>query len=205
MASEPVVFVVDDDPAVRESLVMLLELAGYAVEAFDSATRFLATDKTGTRGCLIVDIRMPDMDGLELQQELLRRGSALPVIVITGHGDVPLAVQAMKAGAVDFLEKPFARDVLLAAVRRALEANTMRPGPDVTPGEIEKRLATLTAREREVYEGVVAGNQSKVIAFELGTSPRTVEIHRSRMMHKMQARNLQELVRMAIAAAGPPR
>jgi two-component system response regulator FixJ len=199
------VFVVDDDSAVRESLTMLLRIAGYAVQVFDSAKRFLHEERTAQKGCLIVDIRMPDMDGLELQQELIRRGSPLPVIVVTGHGDVPLAVQAMKAGAIDFLEKPFARDVLLDAVRRALDRNSQGVEMDLAQEEIGKRLATLTAREREVYEGVVAGKQSKTIAFELGTSPRTIEIHRSRMMHKLQARSLQELVRMALAEKTPPR
>jgi two-component system, LuxR family, response regulator FixJ len=200
VTSESVVFVVDDDGAVRDSLTLLLKLSGYAVEAYDSATRFLAEAKPSTRDCLIADIRMPEMDGLELQQELIRRQSALPVIVVTGHGDIPLAVQAMKAGAVDFLEKPFAREVMLAAVRRALERKTQSAVSDVAQDEIGRRLAQLTEREREVYDRVVAGKQSKVIAHELGTSPRTIEIHRARMMQKMQARNLQDLVRMAIAA-----
>ena len=199
MASEPKVFVVDDDAAVRESLTMLLKLARYNVTAFDSAVRFLAEARPAAGDCLIADIRMPEMDGLELQQELLQRGSSLPFIIVTGHGDVPLAVQAMKAGAVDFLEKPFAREVLLAAVRRALDRGANPRVSGVAGMEIAKRLATLTEREREVFEGVVAGKQSKIIAHELGSSPRTVEIHRARMMQKMQAKNLQELVRMAIA------
>jgi two-component system response regulator FixJ len=200
-----VVFVVDDDVAVRESLAMLLRLAGFSVVAYDSAKRFLAEARPSARDCLIADIRMPEMDGLELQQELIRLKSPLPVIIVTGHGDVPLAVQAMKAGAVDFLEKPFARDPLLSAVRRALERNSQPAVSDVAEDVIGERLSLLTDREREVYDGVVAGKQSKVIAFELGASPRTIEIHRSRVMQKMQARNLQDLVRMAIAVANAPR
>lgn len=205
MLSESVLFVVDDDEAVRESLALLLKLAGYAVETYESATHFLAEARPSPRDCLIADIRMPGMDGLELQQELIRRRCAVPVIIVTGHGDIPLAVQAMKAGAVDFLEKPFAREVLLGAVRRALERSAQPPAQlsGVDQDEIGRRLALLTEREREVYERVVAGKQSKVIAHELGASPRTIEIHRARMMHKMQARNLQDLVRMAIAAGTP--
>lgn len=204
MTSEPVVFVVDDDAAVRELLTMLLKVAKHNVKAFNSATRFLVEARPGAGDCLIADIRMPEMDGLELQQELLRRGSSLPVIVVTGHGDVPLAVQAMKAGAVDFLEKPFARETVLAAVRRALENGKSRPVCVVANDEIEARLASLTGREREVYDRVVGGKQSKVIAHELGTSPRTIEIHRARMMQKMQAGSLQDLMRMAIAARSLP-
>jgi len=202
MNTQPVVFVVDDDAGVSDSLVMLLKLAGHSVEAFESAVWFLTEARQKPGDCLIVDIRMPEMDGLALQQELIRRGSQLPVIVFTGHGDVPLAVQAMNAGALDFLEKPFAREVLLSAVRRALD-RAAEPGlSNVAQPEITERIALLTQREREVFDRVVAGKQSKEIAFELGTSPRTVEIHRSRVMHKMQARTVQDLVRMAIAGTG---
>jgi two-component system response regulator FixJ len=209
-----VVFVVDDDAAARESLVMLLNLAGFSVVSYDSAKRFLAEAQPSARDCLIADIRMPEMDGMELQQELIRRKSPLPVVIVTGHGDVPLAVQAMKAGAVDFLEKPFARSPLLSAVRRApllsavrraLERNSQAAVSDVAEDVIGERLSLLTDREREVYDGVVAGKQNKIIAFELGASPRTIEIHRARVMQKMQARNLQDLVRMAIAVASAPR
>ncbi|HWA88780.1 MAG TPA: response regulator FixJ [Rhizomicrobium sp.] len=200
MTADPVVFVVDDDDAVRDSLGISLKLAGYAVETFESAASFLAGGACSRRGCLITDIRMPDMDGLELQEELVRRGSALPVIVITGHGDVPLAVRAMKAGAGDFLEKPFARDALLAAVKRALETGERTAQSALDAQEVRNRLATLTPREREVFALVVAGKQSKVIAYELGASPRTIEVHRGRMMQKMKAGSLQELVRMALAA-----
>jgi len=200
MASNPVVFVVDDDDAVRESLAMSLKLAGHQVESFASAAAFLASGAPNRSGCLVTDIRMPDMDGIELQEELRKRNCSLPVIVITGHGDVPLAVRAMKAGAGDFLEKPFARDALLAAVRRALERNATAVDNASQGDQIRSRIAILTPREREVFGLVVSGKQSKVIAHELGASPRTVEIHRARMMKKLNAGSLQELVRMAIAA-----
>ena len=200
MVTDPVVFVVDDDDAVRESLEISLKLAGHQVESFASAPDFLASGAPSRPGCLVTDIRMPDMDGLELQEELKRRNSALPVIVITGHGDVPLAVRAMKAGAGDFLEKPFARDALLAAVQRALERNADAADGASMSEQIRGRIALLTPKEREVFDLVLAGKQSKVIAYELGASPRTVEIHRARMMKKLNAGSLQELVRMAIAA-----
>ena len=161
---------------------------------------FLASDVLSRRGCLITDIRMPDMDGLALQEEIVRRRSALPVIVITGHGDIPLAVRAMRAGAIDFLEKPFARDVLLASVTRALEANSTMAEAQNSAAEICERVVTLTPREREVFDLVVAGKQSKVIAHELGASPRTIEVHRGHLMNKLKAKSLQELVRMAIIA-----
>ena len=196
----PVVFVVDDDADVRDSLVMLLKLAGYDVEPFESAVRFLSDAQPKHGDCLIADIRMPEMDGLALQQELIRRGAQLPIIIVTGHGDVPLAVQAMKAGALDFLEKPFAREALLAAVRRALERAAEPALSNVPQEDIANRIALLTNREREVYDRVVAGRQSKEIAFELGASPRTIEIHRARVMQKMRARTVQDLVRMALAA-----
>jgi len=200
MADHATVFVVDDDEAVRESLRMSLTLAGRSVEVFESATAFLASDVLSRRGCLITDIRMPDMDGLALQEEIVRRRSALPVIVITGHGDIPLAVRAMRAGAIDFLEKPFARDVLLASVTRALEANSTMAEAQNSAAEICERVVTLTPREREVFDLVVAGKQSKVIAHELGASPRTIEVHRGHLMNKLKAKSLQELVRMAIIA-----
>jgi two-component system response regulator FixJ len=200
MSVEPIVFVVDDDPAVRESLELSLNLAGHNVESFATAAEFLARRGEAGPGCVITDIRMPGMDGLELQEELIRRNCPLPVIVITGHGDVPLAVRAMKAGAEDFLEKPFSREVLLAAVSHALDRAKRIPQPHVDSDELHRRIASLTPREREVFDLVVAGKQSKAIAFELGAATRTIEVHRGRMMNKMKAGNLQELVRLAIAA-----
>lgn len=200
MPTDFCVFVVDDDIAVRESLRLSLKLAGHAVEVFESATAFLASDALGRRGCIVTDIRMPDMDGLALQEELVKRRSRLPVIVITGHGDIPLTVRAMRAGAVDFLEKPFARDDLLASIARALEIGSRNDEAAHNAQEILARIATLTPREREVFDLVVEGKQSKVIAYELGASTRTIEVHRGRMMDKLKAQSLQELVRMAIAA-----
>jgi two-component system response regulator FixJ len=200
MPTQPTVFVIDDDVAVRESLRMSLQLAGRSVEVFESAAAFLAGGGAFRHGCLVTDIRMPDVDGLELQEELVRRKSSLPVIVITGHGDIPLAVRAMRAGAVDFLEKPFAREVLLAVVERALEAGERTSAEAHDAQEIGSRIASLTPREREVFELVAAGKQSKLIAYELGVAPRTVEVHRGRMMNKLKARSMQELVRIAIAA-----
>lgn len=194
------IFVVDDDAAVRESLRMSLKLKGYDVEIFESAGAFLASGADSRRGCLVTDIRMPDMDGLELQEELVRRKSALPVIVITGHGDVPLAVRAMRAGAVDFLEKPFDREALLSAIARALEVGSRAAAASGDAREIHERIALLTPREREVFDLVVAGKQSKVIAHELGASTRTIEVHRGRMMNKLQVQCLQDLVRLAISA-----
>ena len=198
MASEANVFVVDDDDAVRDSMVLSLRVAGHKVEAFTSAKAFLDSEAPNRNGCLVTDIRMPEMDGLELQEELVRRGAKLAVVMVTGHGDVPLAVRAMKAGALDFLEKPFPREMLLASVARALET-AAKPGTDARAQEVREKLKSLTPREREVFALVVAGKQSKVVAYELGASPRTIEVHRARMMKKMEAQNLQDLVRMALA------
>ncbi len=194
------VFVVDDDADVRDSLRALLEASGFAVEDFDSATAFL--DKVSERrgACLVVDVRMPDMDGLTLQEELVKQGVGLPVIIVTGHGDVPLAVRAMKVGAIDFLEKPYDDEKLLASVRRAQEMSESRLSEASNLQEATGRIAALTPREREVLEHLVAGRPNKVIAHELGISPRTVEIHRAHLMEKMQARSLSDLVRIALTA-----
>ena len=200
MPHEATVFVVDDDEAVRDSLSAFLDASGFRVKAYQSAAAFLANDQTPQKACLITDIRMPDMDGLELQIELKRRGSRLPVIVITGHGDVPLAVKAMKAGAVEFLEKPYDDQTLLDSLRLALSQAGNQSGGEQTATGVRKKLATLTPREREVFDLVVLGKLNKVIAYELSISPRTVEIHRGRLMHKMGARNLADLVRMGLAA-----
>ena len=201
MTGDPRIFIVDDDEAIRDSLEMLLRSAGFAhVVAFASAREFLAQAAPAAGECLLLDVRMPDMDGLELQSELNRRGVRLPVIIMTGHGDVPIAVRAMKAGATDFIEKPFSEDLLLDCVRRAREhaAEAMRESEEAE--ETRRRVETLTPREREVMHGMVAGRPNKLIAYDLGISPRTVEIHRARVMEKMQARSLSALVRMALAA-----
>jgi two-component system, LuxR family, response regulator FixJ len=200
---DPTVFVVDDDEAVRDSLSLLLETAGHRVEAFESGAKLLGALRAERRGCIIADVRMPGMDGLELQRELLERGFRLPIIIMTGHGDVPIAVRAMKAGALDFVEKPFSEDAILDTVRLAL-AQVGRRGPAASEGEVRERVSNLTQREREVLEAMVAGHPNKAIAHLLQISPRTVEIHRARVMDKMAARSLSHLVRLALQAGIEP-
>ncbi|HEY4941697.1 MAG TPA: response regulator FixJ [Rhizomicrobium sp.] len=195
------ILVVDDDSAVRDSMRVLLESAGYAVKAYASAADFLK-DPVPAQGCLIVDIRMPEMDGLELQEEIARRGIELPIIIMTGHGDVPLAVRGMKAGAIDFIEKPFDAKMLLDGVSRALHIGESRRGKAAEIKAAQDMIALLTPRERHVLDQLVAGRSNKIAAFELGISPRTIEIHRAHIMGKMNARSLSDLVRIAIAA-GP--
>jgi two-component system response regulator FixJ len=198
------VLLVDDDAAVRDSLRALLEAEGYAVRDFDSSKKLLADPVLMRAACLITDIRMPEMDGLALQEELAGRKIGLPVIVITGHGDVPLAVRAMRAGAVDFLEKPFDDELLLASVKRALAVSVQSRSQASLVQIAEQHIGLLTARERQVLEQLVAGRPNKVIAYELDISPRTVEIHRAHLMEKMQAKSLSDLVRMALAAGIEP-
>jgi two-component system, LuxR family, response regulator FixJ len=201
VSEAPRIFIVDDDEAIRDSLLILLQAAGFAnIVAYASARDFLAKAAAQAGECLLLDVRMPDMDGLELQQELNRRGVRLPVIVMTGHGDVPIAVRAMKAGASDFIEKPFSDELLLDCVRRARNRAAEAGRESAELGEIRRRLGNLTPRERQVLHGMVAGKPNKAIAFDLGISPRTVEIHRARVMEKMQAHSLSALVRMALAA-----
>jgi two-component system response regulator FixJ len=198
MTSSSTIYVVDDDPDVRDSLQILLEYSGFNVKAFESALKFLSADIRQMDGCLVADIRMPDMDGLQLQDELVRRNVGLPVIVITGHGDVPLAVRAMRAGAIDFLEKPFREEALLESIRRGL-LHGKEHRSDENSGEISARIKTLTQREHEVLKLVVEGNTSKEVARTLDISPRTVDIHRGHLMEKMQAGKLADLVRMALS------
>lgn len=204
MTAEQLVYVVDDDEAVRDSLSALLEARGYTVGAFASAHEFLSVASTLRNGILIADIRMPEMDGLELQRRLIDRSLQFPLIVITGHGDVPLAVRAMKTGAVDFIEKPFASEVLLASVAAALDRLTTTAAKEQVEATAVARLGELSPREREVLEGLVSGLPNKSIAYDLGISPRTVEIHRARVMDKMGARSLSELIRMSMAAGVQP-
>jgi two-component system response regulator FixJ len=200
MTSEATIYLVDDDEAVRESLQMLLEASGYRVESLSSPIAFLALPALRAEACLLVDVYMPEMDGLTLQAELNRRSQGIPVIVMTGHADVPLAIRAMKAGALDFLEKPFERAALFAAVDRALEQARKVGLKARDAGQIAERIAALTQRERQVFNLLIAGLQNKAIARELKNSPRTVEIHRARVMSKMNAASLPDLVRMAIQA-----
>ena len=196
---EPTVYIVDDEPAIRDSLAMLLRSVGLASRTFPSAPAFLDGFDAAAPGCLVADVRMPGMSGLELQEALRARAAALPVVIITGHGDIAMAVRAMKAGAADFIEKPFNEQVLLDAVHRALAQRPGEPPPSAVRAEIEARVATLTPREREVMLLVAEGRPNKVVATRLGLSTRTVEVHRAKAMEKMQARSLAELVRMAIA------
>ncbi|HSZ91604.1 MAG TPA: response regulator FixJ [Acetobacteraceae bacterium] len=200
MAEAPLVHIVDDDASVRDSLMVLLESAGYAVRAYDSAVAFLQAASDRTAGCVLTDVQMPELNGLELQRRMSEQGIRLPVIVMTGHGDVPIAVEAMKAGAADFLEKPFGDEQLLTAVSGAVAINRRVRDEAAAVADTMRRLATLTPREREVLGHLVAGQPNKTIAYDLGSSPRTVEVHRARVMEKMGARSLPELVRMTIAA-----
>jgi two-component system response regulator FixJ len=197
--SELAVHVVDDDDAVRNSLAFLLETDGMTVFTYPSGPAFLAA-ADAARGCIVADVRMPDMDGMELLRRLSQRGIGLPVIIITGHGDIPLAVEAMKAGATDFIEKPFDDTLLLNVIKAALsrEAGQSKRGGE--RAEMQERLASLSARERQVLDGIVAGRANKVIAFDLGISPRTVEVYRANLMTKLQANSVSDLVRMALLA-----
>jgi two-component system, LuxR family, response regulator FixJ len=193
-----IVHIIDDDEALRDSLTFLLRAAGFQVTSYASAAAFLNTLPAPGLSCIISDVRMPGLSGIDLLRRLKELGVRMPVIVVTGHGDVPLAVEAMKFGAVDFLEKPFDDEVLLASVRSALQLQAGQVGQQAERAEIEKRLAALSPRERDVLDGLVAGRANKQIAFDLGISPRTVEIYRANLMAKMKAESLSELVRMAL-------
>ncbi|ESQ91051.1 chemotaxis protein CheY [Asticcacaulis sp. AC460] len=197
--SDRIVHIVDDEAPVRASLAFLLMSAGFAVRAHDSGPAFLNAVGDPAGVCLVTDLRMPEMNGVELLEALAERGMDIPAIVITGHGDVPMAVAAMKAGAIDFIEKPFEDTVLIAAIERANAMADARgdQGPGVAA--IQQRLDQLTGREREILTGIVAGLPNKTIAYDLQISPRTVEVHRASIMSKMQAKSLPELVRMSLA------
>ena len=198
MQPDPIIYVIDDDEAVRHSLEFLLKSAGIKVRAFESAQAFLDFLPQARSGCVITDVRMPEITGIELLQKVKTANPDLPVIVITGHGDVSLAVEAMKLGAVDFLEKPFDDDLLLIAVRAALNRDSDAGKRKAELAGIQEKLADLSNRERQVLEGLVAGKANKVIAFDLNISPRTVEIYRANLMTKMSANSLSDLVRMAV-------
>ena len=193
-----IVHVIDDDEAMRHSLAFLFRTARIQSETYESATAFLAALPQIKAGCVVTDVRMPGLSGIDLLRRLRELKVGLPVIVITGHGDVPLAVEAMKGGAVDFLEKPFDDEVLLSAVRSAFNSQATDQQRQALRTAINDRLASLSNRERDVLNGLVAGNPNKTIAFDLGISPRTVEIYRANVMTKMQAASLSDLVRMAL-------
>lgn len=201
---QPVVHIVDDDAAVRDSLAFLLEANGIAAKTYESGAQLLEAIGSQPAGCVITDVRMPGMTGIELLARLKAADRDIAVIVITGHGDIPLAVEAMRAGAMDFIEKPFEDGTILRSVRAAVESCAGRSELAGERTAIQERLATLSSREREVFEAVVAGKANKIVAFDLGISVRTVEVYRANVMTKMQARGLSDLVRMALLV-NPPR
>ena len=198
-SNDYVVHIVDDEEPVRKSLAFLLATSGFTVRLHDSATSFLSVAADLGNACLVTDLRMPDISGVDLLAQLKAMNAMLPAIVITGHGDVPMAVAAMKSGALDFIEKPFEDEVLIEAIRRAAERITGKPDDVDDVAALRERFALLSDRETQVLSAVVAGLPNKTIAYDLDISPRTVEIHRANVMTKMQARSLPELVRMTIA------
>jgi two-component system response regulator FixJ len=203
MANEPVVHVIDDDDSARQSLEFLIDCAGLKVRSYASAVAFLNAVPAMDHGCIITDVRMPEMSGIELLGRLKTLGVRDPIIVITGHADVPMAIQAMKEGVADFIEKPFGDDAILGAIKAALARQSDRAHADEERALVNERLATLSPREREVLDGLVEGHANKVIAFDLDISARTVEVYRANVMTKMHARSLSELVRMVTIARLP--
>lgn len=201
-SAERVVHLVDDDAAIRRSVGFMLKTSGHRVESYESGDALLKAGPHLEEGCILLDIRMPGMDGLEVQQALQEKGIGLPVIIMTGHGDVALAVRAMKAGAVDFIEKPFDKDVLLGSLQEGYRRLTRKEATDDRKRDADVRLQALTPRERDVLNGLAEGLPNKTIAYDLGISPRTVEIHRANLMTKLGVRSLSEALRIAFAAAG---
>jgi two-component system response regulator FixJ len=200
MSEKPIIHVVDDDAAMRDSLAFLLDVNGFEAIVHDSATAFIKHPKKAEVACVVSDIRMPDMNGIELVRKLHEQDSGYPVILITGHGDVALAVEAMKAGALDFIEKPFDDAVLLGAIRAALEMRGAGAADSTARNEAAALLAGLSPRELDVLKGLVAGKINKVIAHDLGISPRTVEVYRANLMAKTGARSMSELMRIALTS-----
>lgn len=198
---QPIVFVVDDDAAARASIENLLHSVGLKVEAFESAGKFLERSLPDVPGCLVLDVRLPRMSGLELQREMAARGIAIPIIFVTGHGDIPMSVEAIKAGAMEFLTKPFRGQVLLDAIHKAIERDRALRGERSRLSELRARFDSLTPREREVMDGVLAGKLNKEIAAGLDAAERTIKIHRANLMRKMGADSVADLVRMAEKAA----
>jgi len=203
MDKKPTVFIVDDDEGIREGLSLLLETVGQACELYASAVDFLDSYDEQRSGCLVLDIRMPRMTGLDLQEHLLQRGSTLPIIFITGHGDIPMAVEAMRRGALDFIRKPFREQDLLDRINEALEADAGKRRQLHDRQQLSERIASLSDREHEVFDCVAEGKMNKVIALDLGISERTVEVHRSNVMKKLGARTLAQLVRIKIESGRP--
>lgn len=196
-SNQQTVFVVDDEPDVRAALRLLIKSVGYSVECFESADQFFQQFNPDHRGCLILDVRMPGMSGMDLQEKLSRIDALLPIIMISGHGEIPMAVKAMQNGAIDFLQKPFSDQQLLDRIAQALEVNNNRHNEYKLKHEAQTKYDSLTPREREIFTEVVAGKLNKVIAYELNISTRTVEIHRAKAMEKMGAKNLSELINLA--------
>lgn len=200
MSDRKLVHIVDDEEAIRRSASFMLKTSGYAVETWANGVAFLKEIRHVSEGCILLDVRMPEMDGLEVQQALLERGVTMPVIMLTGHADVSIAVRAMKAGAVDFLEKPFEKAVLIASIEAAFARMEAAEGAAARSAEAEVVLGILTPREREVLEGLAQGLPNKTIAYDLGISPRTVEVHRANLMAKLDVRSLSDALRLAFAA-----
>jgi two-component system response regulator FixJ len=200
MPVEKLVHIVDDDDSVRRSTAFMLKHAGYRVESHVSGVAFLKEAKSAERGCVLLDVRMPEMDGLQVQQEMAAHGIDMPVVILTGHGDIALAVKAMRDGAVNFIEKPYEKEELLRAIEEAYARLERSHDRDMKAGEAKIRLASLTGRERDVLNGLVAGYPNKTIAYDLGISPRTVEIYRANMMEKLRVRSLSEALRIAFIA-----
>jgi two-component system, LuxR family, response regulator FixJ len=200
MSPSRLVHIVDDEEAIRRSASFMLKTAGYAVETWPSGIAFLKQVGHVEEGCILLDVRMPEMDGLEVQAALAARGITLPVIILTGHGDVSIAVRAMKGGAVDFIEKPFEKAVLLASIEAAFARLAAAGDRATRAAEAEILLGVLTAREKDVLEGLAQGLPNKAIAYDLGISPRTVEVHRANLMSKLEVRSLSEALRIAFAA-----
>lgn len=200
MSERKRIHLVDDEESVRRSTSFLLRTSGYDVDTYPSGVDFLQKVAEAKPGCILLDVRMPEMDGIEVQAELARRGVALPVIVLTGHGDVGTAVAAMKGGAIDFLEKPFERDALVEALERGFERMEQGEAALASHADATQRIAMLSPREQDVLRGLVRGHPNKTIAYDLGISPRTVEVHRANAMAKLGARSLSEALRLAFAA-----
>jgi two-component system response regulator FixJ len=200
MSDKRVVHIVDDEDAIRRAAGFMLKTSGFAVESWPSGVAFLKEVRHAAEGCILLDVRMPEMDGLEVQQALIDRGITMPVIILTGHGDVTIAVRAMKAGAVDFLEKPFEKATLLASIGAAFERIAAAGNIATRASEAQTLLGVLTPRERDVLEGLAQGLPNKTIAYDLGISPRTVEVHRANLMSKLDVRSLSDALRIAFAA-----